>query len=298
MNTIAILLATTVLGVDFELVIEEAKEPVYVVTIERELIDQLADGFTINSSLPDNAKDVRQIRIQFAPEASTNTLGTQADIIAPDVPPESSSLSASAESIDSPKTELVLTPDESLIPESTDSLTGSVEPNTTLPKLEPEPLELPALSSDISANTTTANQTLEQLLPEFDQPVQVDEANRELELLNSAPKVVIIDTPESAPESAPAVEAVTLDPQVPQDPQTNDAPNLEAGEEESQIPDLINTHKDEFVALSSLNAPVKDEVLNAPVSENNGRTDLLLLLMFSITLNLFLGVTIFRIYRN
>ena len=48
MNTVAILLATSLLGVDYELVTADSKEAVYVITIERELIDQLADGFTIN----------------------------------------------------------------------------------------------------------------------------------------------------------------------------------------------------------------------------------------------------------
>ena len=48
MNTVAILLATSLLGVDYELVTADSKETVYVITIERELIDQLADGFTIN----------------------------------------------------------------------------------------------------------------------------------------------------------------------------------------------------------------------------------------------------------
>ena len=88
MNTVAILLATSLLGVDYELVTADSKETVYVITIERELIDQLADGFTINSSLPDNAKNIRQIRIQFATDKAPKKVNQHANEFVPNLTAE------------------------------------------------------------------------------------------------------------------------------------------------------------------------------------------------------------------
>lgn len=291
MNMVAILLATSLLGVDYELVTADAKEPVYVITIERELIDQLADGFTINSSLPDNAKNIRQIRIQFATDKAPKNVNQQSKEFVPSVSAEKRTIAESPNPLDSSQTALVLTPDESLIPESNDSLSGSDGPYRAAPRLEPEPLVLPSLSSDEVVRTPVSKPAVHELLPESDQPMQVGDPNRELELLKSTPKVVLIDTPESPPAANDLSSAT----------QSRHSTNVESEDDRQQdiqSPDLISTHRDDFVALSSLTTPAHDELVDDPNTRNDGRTDLLLLLMFSITLNLFLGVTIYRIYRN
>ena len=291
MNSVAILLATSLLGVDYELVTADSKETVYVLTIERELIDQLADGFTINSSLPDNAKNIRQIRIQFATDKAPKNVNQHANEFVPNLSAEKRPIAESTSPIDHTQTALLLTPDESLIPNSNNSLAGPDRPYRAPPRLEPAPLVLPSLSSDEVAGTPAHEPAEYELLPEFDQPMQVANPNRELELLKSSPKVVLID----APESPPAANDITAE--------TQYRHSTEIGSEGDrqqniQSPDLISTHRDEFVALSSLSTPVHDELEDAPNTRNDGRTDLLLLLMFSITLNLFLGVTIYRIYRD
>ncbi|MBL98713.1 MAG: hypothetical protein CMM06_03375 [Rhodopirellula sp.] len=289
MNTVAILLATSLLGVDYELVTADSKETVYVITIERELIDQLADGFTINSSLPDNAKNIRQIRIQFATDKAPKNVNQDANEIVSNLSAENRPIAESTSPVDNTQTALLLTPDESLIPKSNNSLAGPDRPYRDPPRLEPDPLVLPVLSSDEEAGTPAHEPAEYELLPEFDQPMQVGNPNRELDLLKSSPKVVLID----APESPPAANDITAE------TQSRHSTDLSEGERQQDIqsPDLISTHRDEFVALSSLSTPVHDELEDDPNTRNDGRTDLLLLLMFSITLNLFLGATIYRIYR-
>ena len=289
MNTVAILLATSLLGVDYELVTADSKETVYVITIERELIDQLADGFTINSSLPDNAKNIRQIRIQFATDKAPKNVNQDANEIVSNLSAENRPIAESTSPVDNTQTALLLTPDESLIPKSNNSLAGPDRPYRDPPRLEPDPLVLPVLSSDEEAGTPAHEPAEYELLPEFDQPMQVGNPNRELDLLKSSPKVVLID----APESPPAANDITAE------TQSRHSTDLSEGERQQDIqsPDLISTHRDEFVALSSLSTPVHDELEDDPNTRNDGRADLLLLLMFSITLNLFLGATIYRIYR-
>ncbi len=289
MNTVAILLATSLLGVDYELVTADSKETVYVITIERELIDQLADGFTINSSLPDNAKNIRQIRIQFATDKAPKNVNQDANEIVSNLSAENRPIAESTSPVDNTQTALLLTPDESLIPKSNNSLAGPDRPYRDPPRLEPDPLVLPVLSSDKEAGTPAHEPAEYELLPEFDQPMQVGNPNRELDLLKSSPKVVLID----APESPPAANDITAE------TQSRHSTDLSEGDRQQDIqsPDLISTHRDEFVALSSLSTPVHDELEDDPNTRNDGRTDLLLLLMFSITLNLFLGATIYRIYR-
>ena len=290
MNTVAILLATSLLGVDYELVTADSKETVYVITIERELIDQLADGFTINSSLPDNAKNIRQIRIQFATEKAPKNVNQHANEIVPNLSAEEGPIAESTSPVDNTQTALLLTPDESLIPKSNNSLAGPDRPYRAPPRLEPDPLVLPSLSSDEEVGTPVHEPAEYQLLPEFDQPMQVGNPNRELELLKSSPKVVLID----APEAPPAANDITAETQ---SRHSTDIESEGDRRQDIQGPDLISTHRDEFVALSSLSTPVHDELEDDPTTRNGGRTDLLLLLMFSITLNLFLGATIYRIYR-
>ena len=289
MNTVAILLATSLLGVDYELVTADSKEAVYVITIERELIDQLADGFTINSSLPDNAKNIRQIRIQFATDKAPKNVNQDANEIVSNLSAENRPIAESTSPVSNTQTALLLTPDESLIPKSNNSLAGPDRPYRAPPRLEPDPLVLPALSSDEEAGTPAHEPAEYELLPEFDQPMQVGNPNRELDLLKSSPKVVLID----APESPPAANDITAE------TQSRHSTDLSEGDRQQDIqsPDLISTHRDEFVALSSLSTPVRDELEDDPNTRNDGRTDLLLLLMFSITLNLFLGATVYRIYR-
>ena len=290
MNTVAILLATSLLGVDYELVTADSKETVYVITIERELIDQLADGFTINSSLPDNAKNIRQIRIQFATEKAPKNVNQHANEIVPNLSAEEGPIAESTSPVDNTQTALLLTPDESLIPKSNNSLAGPDRPYRAPPRLEPDPLVLPSLSSDEEVGTPVHEPAEYQLLPEFDQPMQVGNPNRELELLKSSPKVVLID----APEAPPAANDITAETQ---SRHSTDIESEGDRQQDIQGPDLISTHRDEFVALSSLSTPIHDELEDDPTTRNGGRTDLLLLLMFSITLNLFLGATIYRIYR-
>lgn len=289
MNTVAILLATSLLGVDYELVTADSKETVYVITIERELIDQLADGFTINSSLPDNAKNIRQVRIQFATDKAPKNVNQEANEIVSNLSAENRPIAESTSPVDNTQTALLLTPDESLIPKSNNSLAGPDRPYGAPPRLEPDPLVLPALSTDDEAGTPAHEPAEYELLPEFDQPMQVGNPERELDLLKSSPKVVLIDAPESPP-AANDIAAET---------QSRHSTDLSEGDRQQDIqsPDLISTHRDEFVALSSLSTPVHDELEDDPNTRNDGRTDLLLLLMFSITLNLFLGATIYRIYR-
>ena len=290
MNTVAILLATSLLGVDYKLVTADSKETVYVITIERELIDQLADGFTINSSLPDNAKNIRQIRIQFATEKAPKNVNQHANEIVPNLSAEEGPIAESTSPVDNTQTALLLTPDESLIPKSNNSLAGPDRPYRAPPRLEPDPLVLPSLSSDEEVGTPVHEPAEYQLLPEFDQPMQVGNPNRELELLKSSPKVVLID----APEAPPAANDITAETQ---SRHSTDIESEGDRRQDIQGPDLISTHRDEFVALSSLSTPIHDELEDDPTTRNGGRTDLLLLLMFSITLNLFLGATIYRIYR-
>ena len=290
MNTVAILLATSLLGVDYKLVTADSKETVYVITIERELIDQLADGFTINSSLPDNAKNIRQIRIQFATEKAPKNVNQHANEIVPNLSAEEGPIAESTSPVDNTQTALLLTPDESLIPKSNNSLAGPDRPYRAPPRLEPDPLVLPSLSSDEEVGTPVHEPAEYQLLPEFDQPMQVGNPNRELELLKSSPKVVLID----APEAPPAANDITAETQ---SRHSTDIESEGDRQQDIQGPDLISTHRDEFVALSSLSTPIHDELEDDPTTRNGGRTDLLLLLMFSITLNLFLGATIYRIYR-
>mgnify|MGYP001492560141 FL=1 len=266
MNTVAILLATSLLGVDYELVTADSKETVYVITIERELIDQLADGFTINSSLPDNAKNIRQIRIQFATDKAPKNVNQDANEIVSNLSAENRPVPESTSLVDNTQTALLLTPDESLIPKSNNSLAGPDRPYRAPPRLEPDPLVLPALSSNEEAGTPAREPAEYELLPEFDQPMQVGNPNRELDLLKSSPKVVLID----APESPPAANDITAE------TQSRHSTDLSEGDRQQDIqsPDLISTHRDEFVALSSLSTPVHDELEDDPNTRNDGRTDL------------------------
>ena len=164
---------------------------------------------TINSSLPDNAKNIRQIRIQFATDKAPKNVNQDANEIVSNLSAENRPIAESTSPVDNTQTALLLTPDESLIPKSNNSLAGPDRPYRDPPRLEPDPLVLPALSSDEEAGTPAHEPAEYELLPEFDQPMQVGNPNRELDLLKSSPKVVLID----APESPPAANDITAETQ-------------------------------------------------------------------------------------
>ena len=124
MNTVAILLATSLLGVDYELVTADSKEAVYVITIERELIDQLADGFTINSSLPDNARTYVRFASSLPPIKLPRTSTRMLMKLFRTYPLKNRPIAESTSPVSNTQTALLLTPDESLIPKSNNSLAG------------------------------------------------------------------------------------------------------------------------------------------------------------------------------
>ena len=109
MNSVAFLLATSLLGVDYQ-VTEIDGELTYVIRIEEAIAQELVNGFTVSSTIPAEHSDLRRIKIEIVGESQ----GENREFSPPS-----------------------LLPDQSIIPESTESII-SAEIN-----LEPEVFAFP-----------------------------------------------------------------------------------------------------------------------------------------------------------
>ena len=63
MNSVVLLLATSLLGVDYQ-ISEIEGESVYIVQIEEAVARELANGFRINSTIPSEYSHIRRIQIE------------------------------------------------------------------------------------------------------------------------------------------------------------------------------------------------------------------------------------------
>ena len=248
MNSVALLLATSLLGVDYQ-VTDIDGELTYIVRIEEAIAQELVNGFTVSSCIPAEHSDVRRIKIEIVGDS-------------PDETGHSSTPS--------------LNPDPTIIPESTE-LTISTEI-----KLEPEIFTLPMFRREQMHEDGKLPPTGD-LIPNFDYQAQATDAPdfSEDELVKPATRVMLIDeeaaTDASSHEQPRPLESKAV---------SNDI-DLPHGHP-SIPPDLIATHQDEFIALASTssdidkpNSPTLGQAVN-PTSPS-----LLLPLLFSITLNLF-----------
>lgn len=277
MNAISLLLVTSFFGVDYSYDTEEENTTTYVVTIEPEIVDQLKDGYIINSTLPADGPPIDQIRIRFL-ERSNSSESASVSLL-----PPSEEASQELPNL-TPDPSLIPTPDEVVIPTE---LTFS-----------PAPVTLPALDADDHFTTVTDSLETPQglnthdLLPVFDQADNATDAEA-IALLQTEPAVVSIETADSAVE---AVSEIAEEDNKPSSVETGQHSTMNHNPVE---PDLIETHQDDFIALASNNAKPSSQESPVEIStkESTGQTTLFLLL-FSGTLNLFLTFTIIRGYRS
>ena len=267
MNSVALLLATSLLGVDYQIT-EIDGESVYVVRIEESVARELANGFKIRSTIPSEHSHIRRIQIQVVED---NGVNGSADFKSDNLPRFS--------------------PDETVVPESTE-ISISSEIN-----LEPDAFVLPNLST-IPPNRVNGSPARETLIPLFDSasPEPNSQPFTEEELLSPAPAIVSV-------REIPAPNREELDVR---DPKLSSTANIDIADHQANQrqkaptspPDLIKKHQGEFVALASTKHSVKP-ILNTPANTlKEHSVTPLLLLFFSITLNFFFAFNVFQRYRK
>ena len=267
MNSVALLLATSLLGVDYQIT-EIDGESVYVVRIEESVAQELANGFKIRSTIPSEHSHIRRIQIQVVEDNGLNG-------------------SADFKSDNRPR----FSPDESVVPESTE-MSISSEIN-----LEPDAFVLPRLST-IPPNRVDDSPAPETLIPLFDHPSPEpnSEPFTEEELLAPVPGIVSVSeipAPNRTEQVVRDAKASSTGDIKIEGLQTNQSQKTTASP-----PDLIKKHHGEFVALASTQHSV-NSLLNTPEpSMKENSVTPLLLLFFSITLNLFFAFNIFQRYRK
>ena len=267
MNSVALLLATSLLGVDYQIT-EIDGESVYVVRIEESVARELANGFKIHSTIPSEHSHIRRIQIQVVED---NRVNDSADFKSDNLPRFS--------------------PDESVVPESTE-ISISSEIN-----LEPDAFVLPNLST-IPPNRVDDSPARETLIPLFDHPSPEPNSQpvTEEELLSPAPAIVSVREIPAPKREEPDVRDPKLSSTADIDIEDHQANQRQKAT--TSPPDLIKTHQGEFVALASTRHSVKP-ILNTPENTlKEHSVTPLLLLFFSITLNLFFAFNIFQRYRK
>lgn len=269
MYTASLLVAASLLGVDYEVKIEN-DEPIYVVSIEQAVVEQLTDGFVINSSIPAEHQNVRRIRILIKRDDGSNLPEGEDDSIQ-------------------------LEPDASIVPFRPE------EPVVETVNLEPMAVKLPDFSDESTEQASVATDDGDVLVPQFDSDDnEGTSVDLDLPFLDNSNPVVRIE--EDVPDTFDQINTADSE------PDSVATPSAEAagvGGEQTVVtdpsePDLIDAHRDQFVALATAEKiPTADssEELSAAEEDAQGPASLLLL-MFSVTLNIFLAVTLFRHYRQ
>jgi len=267
MNSVVLLLATSLLGVDYQ-ISEIEGESVYIVQIEEAVARELANGFRINSTIPSEYSHIRRIQIEVIADDEADS-------------------SAELKSMNFPR----LTPDESVVPQSTEI------PLSTEINLEPEAFVLPNLSR-VSPVHIEDVQAQDALIPLFDDspPNKPSHTATADELLTPAPPIVSVGEITAPDRAKPNGLVAKLSSSTNTKNETLLTPQRK--KETTSPPDLIKEHQGEFVALATTQqAADQVSIASANDTKENSATPLLLL-FFSITLNFFLVFTIFQRYRQ
>ena len=259
MNSVAFLLATSLLGVDYQ-VTDIDGELTYVIRIEEAIAQELVNGFTVSSTIPAEHSDLRRIKIEIVGESQ----GENREFSPPS-----------------------LIPDQSIVPESTESII-SAEIN-----LEPEVFAFPNLRTNQSHKAAKTLPSAE-VIPAFDPQTQKTDPSdlTNDDLVKSATSFILIpeesatDTTIPNPSQSGASQS-----------ESNDLDQTDGSSKTP--PDLIKTHQDEFIALASTSGTVSKPKSPSPdAAEESASLTLLLPLLFSITLNCFLVFHVIQRWRT
>lgn len=273
MNSALLITASFLLGVDYK--VEQVNgENTFVLEIEESIAEQLTEGFEITSSVPAEYAHVNKIRISIVKDTKNDDefLKTDQEAALPS-----------------------LEPDSTIVPQ---------QPNTSINtkfQLEPSALALPDLTPRHHAIEATISGPL--LVPEFDATKEGDDQldSRELGLL--VPQEPVVSIPDEKPES-PEVPIETLvrgEPPVHAPARTVPA-DASGGATKPTLdePNQILAADDTFISLATHDddGEPKDANGGSLQLETDSNSTSLLFLLFSVTLNLFLGAQVFRHYRN
>lgn len=272
MNSVLLISASFLLGVDYK-VEQSQDQTVYVIEVEESLVDQLADGFEITSIVPPDQTRIDRVRITIVKDPMQNdeTIPAEGDRSMPS-----------------------LSPDISIIPHEPERLVSSEL------QLEPKAISLPDLAPH--DNSPVESDSVKLLIPEFDAKVTTEPQsyNETLELLT--PGEPIVSLPDLV-EAAPAEVPQSVDGARSLTDTTSETPQIsEEKEPRRQVlpePSRIQSPADTFIALATHQ---QESAPNEPTSNSSTvkvvpNTTPLLLLLFSATLNLFLGIHVYRQYR-
>jgi len=272
MNSALLLTATFLLGVDYK--VEHSNgENTYVVEIEESIAEQLSEGFEITSNVPAEHAHVDKIRISIVKDSRNDEQSLDTDQ-EPAKPP--------------------LMPDSSIVPPQPDSTI-----RTTF-QLEPQAFALPDLTPRDIAIEPTGSETA--IAPEFDATSenQFQSDDPLLGLLDPQEPVVSLSNEEGG-TSTLSTETVAENKPPTHAPAVT-IPVAESGDAQQATldgPKQILLADDTFIALAAHQDHEETKTIGDPLQVNaESNTTSLLLLLFSMTLNLFLGVHVFRHYRT
>ena len=270
MNSALLLSATFLMGVEYRVEQFEG-ESVYVIEVEEAIVDQLTDGFEINSLVPAEQTRIDRIRVRIVQSSP------DVDSIIPD---------------DGNDSLPDLSPDISILPPQSETLVSSEI------ELEPKAISLPKLDKN---EPSVEDDMATSLVPQFDSLTSEGTLSDEdsITLLVPTDSSVILQedsTPvlsiDAEPISNPLNSPISETPTIPEQGTT--------GQDILAEPNLIQDNADTFIALASHQSdrlPPPEREKNKTEAANRNTTPLLLLL-FSVTLNLFFGFQVFRQYRN
>ncbi|MBA62934.1 MAG: hypothetical protein CMJ76_11270 [Planctomycetaceae bacterium] len=273
MNSTLLLISTALLGVDY--IVEETNGvPVFVVQIEEELVSQLSDGFEINSIVPEKYERIRNIRIVIAGKRHNDV----------------------AEPFDRENSDpLSLNPDRSILPPD-----NELEISSTI-KLLPDEFPLPNLARSDYALASQRSLIATPLASQGAANFDLSPAKQAGDTFhsNTEPIVSNVRFNDIAPITHQDSSIQVNDDAV--DLNTTTSRNIAAnsfGTTRHDEPELIHADNGQFVALPtkvpSLYAATEIQVPNdSPVNSQTDNPTSLLVLLFSVTLNLFLLGTYF-----
>ena len=326
----AILIASIV-GVDYGVVEDPERGSTYVIQIEPELVDQLVDGFVIESVIPPELEGVRRFRIQVG----------RGDVVKPPIPDDGGP-SSDQLTVDPPVSDLTPpkqpeTPDDDAFPliiagerpsddsdafpirleanEKTDPAPPSIIPDETVvpkseseavviepPSLEPLPIVLPSILPDAELLTREAPAIAtgdRPDIPIFDTPDSREEG------------VVPVGQPVLEDGTADIIKQFDANPPVVLPLAVSEEPDRSVEGESNKMnvePALLEENDAGFVQLASV-ATIAD-VKPAKVSDDNKVvvtattrswptfTFVLLGFLLSVGGNVYLGVTLMGLYRK
>ena len=273
MNSALLITATFLLGVDYK--VEESNgENTYVVEIEESIAEQLTEGFEVTSIVPAEHARIDKIRISIIEDSRS----------------DEQSLVPDQESAQPP-----LLPDSSIVPPQPES---SISTDF---QLEPDVFAMPDLTPSAKPIDPSGSETVHapEFVPTSENDFQPDDTTLGLLI----PQEPIVSLANNQPEPPPSsIETVVENKQAGQAPATT-APVASSEDAQQVTPDepkQITVADDTFLALATHQED--DQTTNATgdtlqaTAESN--TTSLLLLLFSVTLNLFLGVHVFRHNRT